>query len=253
MDAADEGAGGHALCLVRPQDRARRSRSSSTAWKAASTRASLQALGVNGRPLLQNLRWQFQPWWLPLLRASFHLDGGGEQLRLDGRAAFVIGGINLASTHVAGGLKALLDLGGLAYAPVDGEGRIDIDSLKLRGGLPELRQRQGRKVHNLAFTLGKDPLPLGDFKADFSNQSAGTISGKEASSWRSKPCRGPLDASGEAHLQADHSYDYDLRLKPKAGADPMLVNLLDSLGRPGPAGHRAATTGNLATIRGSLP
>ena len=53
----------------------------------------MQTLGINGRPLLQSLRWSFQPWWLPLLRASFHVEGGNQELNLKGRAALVFGGI----------------------------------------------------------------------------------------------------------------------------------------------------------------
>ena len=200
---------------------------------------SASALGINDRPVVRELRWSFQPWWLPLLRASFHVDGGGDQLRLDGRAAFVFGGVNLASAHVAGGLKALLDIGSLGYAPLDGEGRLDIDSLKLRGGLPAYAVGKA-EVHNLAWTLSKDPLVLGDFKADFTTTD-GTITGKISSE------AGAVDATGEVHLKADHSYDYDLRLKTKPGADPMLVNLLDSLGPTGPDGsHRLAAAGKLA-------
>lgn len=200
---------------------------------------SASALGISGRPTVRELHWRFEPWWLPLLRASFHIDGGGEQLRLDGRATLVIGGINLSSAHAAGSIKALLDIGALGYTPVDGEGRVDIDSLKLRQGLPSYASGKA-EVHNLAWTLSKDPLVLGDFKAEFSTTD-GVITGKISS------IAGPVDATGEAHLKPDRSYDYDLRLKAKAGADPMLANLLDSLGPVGPDGsHRLAASGKLA-------
>ena len=199
----------------------------------------VQTLGLNGRPLLQNLRWSFQPWWLPLLRAGFHVDGGNQDLNLKGRVALVFGGVNIAATQGTGGVKALAGAAGFPFVPVDGQARFDIDSLKLRKGFPQSVSGT-LELHSLAFTLGKDPLALGDFKATLSTQPppAGT-NGSNSIKAVIETLSGPIDASGEMHLQADRSYDYDLQLKAKDNADPNLRNLLQAggLGQPDTRGY----------------
>ncbi len=209
----------------------------------------VQTLGINGRPLLQNLRWDFQPWWLPLLRASFHVDGGSQELSLKGRVALVFGGINIGGAQGAGGVKALAAVAGFPFVPVDGQARFDIDSLKLRQGFPTAVSGTV-ELHSLAFTLGKDPMPLGDFKATLSTQppAAGT-SGNDSIKVVIETLSGPLDASGEVHLQADRSYDYDLQVKAKDNADPNLRNMLQAggLGQPDTRGYYHLRN------RGSLP
>jgi len=198
----------------------------------------LQSLALNGRVLLQNLRWSFQPWWLPLLRASFHLEGGNQDLNLNGRAAFVIGGINLSSLHGGAGVKGLLGLAGFPFLPADGLARFDIDSLKLRHGFPAAAAGTV-ELHSLSFALGQ-PMPLGDFKATISTAPppAGT-SAPPSIKVVIETLGGPLDATGEVHLQADRSYDYDLQVKAKDNADPNLRNMLQAggLGQPDTRGY----------------
>ena len=197
----------------------------------------VQALALNGRPLLQNLRWSFQPWWLPLLRLSFHVEGGSPDLGFSGRAARVIGGFNLAGIEAQGGLKPLLGLAGVPFVPLDGRVRLDLSSLKLRGNFPS--DADGTlEAHGLAWALGQNPMPLGDFKATLSTvgPQAGTA-GPNSIRAVIASVAGPLDASGEVHLQADRGYDYDLQLKAKDGADPNLRNMLQSLGQPDTNGY----------------
>jgi hypothetical protein len=199
----------------------------------------VQTLGVNGRPLLQNLRWSFQPWWLPLLRASFHLESAGSDLRLNGRAALVPGGINVAAAEASGNLKPLLGLAGFPFLPVDGRVHLQLDSLKLRHGFPAAVEGNA-ELHGLSFALGPNPVPLGDFKAVLGTQAPATGTSTPAGiRIVVSTLGGPLDLSGEVHVQADRNYDYDLQLKAKPGADPGLANLLQggSLGAPDPNGY----------------
>jgi general secretion pathway protein N len=194
-------------------------------------------LGVNGRPMLQDLRWSFQPWWLPLLRASFHVDGGGSDVNVDGRVALLFGGVNLSSTKAGGSVKALLGLAGFPFVPVDGQTRIKLDSLKLRQGFPQSASGNV-EVHGLAWTLVKTPMPLGDFKADISTERPTTgTTGVDTIKLVISTLSGPLDASGEVHLQADRNYDYDLQVKAKSDADPNLRTMLQSLGQPDVQGY----------------
>lgn len=196
-----------------------------------------QALGLNGRPVLQSLHWQFQPWWLPLLRAAFHVSGGGSDLDIDGRVSLVFGGVNLANTKVTGGLKALLGVAGFPFLPVDGQARLDLDSLKLRQGFPQSASGN-LEMHGLSFAMGKSPLALGDFKAVISTERPTTgTTGVDTIKLVISTLSGPLDASGEVHLQVDRNYDYDLQVKAKDGADPALRNMLQTLGQPDVSGY----------------
>jgi general secretion pathway protein N len=201
---------------------------------------TLQSLAINGRPLLQNLRWSFQPWWLPLLRASFHVDGGSQDLNLDGRVAVVFGGIDIAAAHGAGNIKTLAAVAGFPFMPIVGQARFDLDSLELRHGFPSSASGVA-ELHGIAFILGSNPLALGDFRATISNQpppadtsAAGSIK------MVIETLAGPLDASGEFHLQTDRSYDYELQFKVKDNADPALRNMLQqagNLGQPDARGY----------------
>lgn len=199
----------------------------------------VQSVSLNGRPLLQNLGWSFQPWWLPLLRASFHLEGGGPDLSLKGRAAFVFGGINLSSAQGGGSVKSLAGLAGFPFVPVNGLARFDIDSLKLRQGFPSSASGTA-ELHGLSFSLGQNPMPLGDFKATFSTVHAATgTSAPDSIKAVVATLGGPLDVGGELHLQADRNYDYDLQIKARDNADPKLRDMLGAggLGQPDPNGY----------------
>lgn len=196
-----------------------------------------QALGVNGRPVLQSLHWQFQPWWLPLLRAAFHVSGGGGDVSVDGRVSLLFGGVNLGNTKVGGGLKPLLAVAGFPFVPVDGQAQLDLDSLKLRQGFPQSASGS-MEIHSLSWALGKTPLPLGDFKAVISTDRPTTgTTGVDTIKLVISTLSGPLDASGEVHLQADRNYDYDLQVKAKSNADPALHDMLQSLGQPDVSGY----------------
>lgn len=196
-----------------------------------------QALGLNGRPILQSLHWRFQPWWLPLLRAAFQVSGGGGDLGVDGRVSLVFGGVNLANTRLTGGIKALLAAAGFPFVPIDGQARLDLDSLKLRQGFPQSASGSA-EVHGLAWALGKAPMPLGDFKAVISTERPTTgTSGVDTIKLVISTLSGPLDASGEVHLLADRNYDYDLQVKARDNADPTLRNLLQTLGQPDVSGY----------------
>jgi general secretion pathway protein N len=197
----------------------------------------LQSLALNGRPLLQNLRWSFQPWWLPLLRLSFHVDGGTPDLGFSGRAARTLGGIDLSGVQLQGGMKSLLGVAGMPFVPMDGRIQLDLHGLKLRNNFPSAADGT-LEAHGLAWSLGQNPMPLGDFKATLSTVGppAGT-SGPDSIKAVIATLSGPLDASGEVHLQADHGYDYDLQVKAKDNADPNLSNMLQSLGQPDTNGY----------------
>ncbi|MDR3415843.1 MAG: type II secretion system protein N [Nevskia sp.] len=214
-------------------------------------RGKVQTVSLGGHPLLQSLRWRFQPWWLPLLRLSFAVEGG-QDLNLDGRVALgPAGGVDVSGAHAGGGVKAMLGLAGIPFVPVDGQVRLNLDSLKLRKGFPSSAAGT-LEVHGLAWTLVKDPQPLGDFKATITTERPTTgTSGGNTIKAVIEPIAGPVDASGEVHLLADRSYDYDLQLKARDSSNATLNNMMQSLGQPDTRGYYHLR--NRGTLAGAPP
>jgi hypothetical protein len=186
---------------------------------------SAAALALGGQPVVQDLRWRFEPWWLLLLRAAFRIEGGGDTFSVNGRLEFTPSGINLKNTRLAGGAKALLAPFGFAFAPIDGQAGLDLSSLSLRDGFPVWAEGVAQ-IHRLAWTLGRDPLALGDVQATISTANGVVLA-------RIEPLGGPLDVGGDARLTpADRSYELDLQLKAKDLSNTQLSNLLHTLGQP---------------------
>lgn len=191
---------------------------------------SVSGISIKGRPAVQDLRWNLRPLWLLLGRADFHVEGGGTALTIDGGLSLLLtGGINLHDMEVSGLLKPLLTAIGQPYLPVDGRAQLQVETLKLRKGLPTAAEGV-LNLQGLAWTLARDPLLLGDFQAVVSPQAQGT--GAVVTT-----VGGPMDVSGEGQLSLDQSYDLHLQLKAKAGANPMILNLLHSLGQPDVQGY----------------
>jgi hypothetical protein len=186
---------------------------------------------VNGRPALNDLHWRFRPLQLLLLRDGFQVDGGGSAITLDsGLALLPGGGLNLNDARVAGSIKSVLGLAGQAYLPIDGQAGLSLDRLRLRKGFPTLAE--GRlQLDHLAWTLSKEPLLLGDFEALLTTESDRIVA-------KVQPLAGPLDVGGEIRmLTGDRSYEVDLQVKPKPNAEPLVQNLVRSLGQPDTQGY----------------
>jgi hypothetical protein len=181
-----------------------------------------------GRPLLRDVHWQLQPWWLLLLRGSFHVDTGAP-IALRGRVGISPLATHVSSAHISGGLKALLGAAGLAYLPIDGVADGDIDQLTLKHGIPTSAAAT-LQLRGLNWALAKPPLQLGDFRADISNDGDAIVAKIQSTT-------GPTEAQGLARLNADGSYDSDIRLKAKPNADEMTQNLLRSIGQPDAQGY----------------
>lgn len=196
------------------------------------------SLTLNGRPLVKDLHWRLRPLWLPLGRAAFRIDSGGE-LTLDGKAALLAtGGIDLDDLRAAGPLKQLLALTGDVGVPVDGQFGLDLDRARVRQGF--VSRADGLvTINGLRWTLAKDPVVLGDFQMKLDSSKDG-ITGTLSS------LGGPLDAGGELRIAADRSYVVDFQVKAKPGAEPLVQNLVRSLGQPDTQGYyHIRNTGNL--------
>lgn len=203
-------------------------------WSAG----ALSGISLNGRLVAQDLRWQLKPLHLLLGRAAVQLSGGGQIATLDGGIATGLGGLRLSDFRFAGGLKSLTAAGGYPFVPVDGRLGGEIEKLVVKGG--SLHYAAARlEAKNLAWTLARDPLLLGDFQAEI------TTAPEAITALITSPA-GPLEATGTAKLSPDKSYDVDILLKPKPGASEMLLNYMKTLGAPDPQGfYRLRQRGKL--------
>lgn len=189
----------------------------------------LSGISQNGRLLLQDLRWHFKPWWLPLGRAALHVEGGGEIATLQGEASASFGAVRLRQFRLAGSVKRLAGLANLSYLPLDGQAGADIESLVLKKGFVD--HLSGKlNLSGLAWTLAREPMLLGDFQFDIATTPEAVIATASSPS-------GPLEVDGDARLLPDRSWQLKLRLKPRPGASETLLNYLRSLGTPDPEGY----------------
>jgi hypothetical protein len=187
-----------------------------------------EGFSVNGRTIDERVKWDFQPWWLPLGRVAFHVEGTGLS-QLNGGIQVGLGGLRLRGLQGNSDIKGLAGLVGYGFTPVNGAAQVDIALLQLKNGAP-VAANGTVDVHGLSWALSQNPVALGDFRATATTESDMIVIKIESPS-------GPLETSGDIKLTTkDNRYDVDLQLKPKGNPDPVLRNLLESLGPTDPKG-----------------
>lgn len=204
------------------------------------TISSGRAAGIsaNNRPVLNNLNWTLQPWRLLLGQLGFHVESHGDTT-LDSHVAHsLFGTTSVNDTQGVMGLKSLLAAIGQPFLPLDGLARLQLKSLRVRGG--QFKSANGRvEIHGLAWTLAQEPIVLGDFAATVTTENDIIIA-------KFEPLAGALELNGTAKLSPDQSYDAELQLRPKPGAPPLLNSLLGSIGPADPQGwHHIRQQGKL--------
>jgi general secretion pathway protein N len=197
-------------------------------------------LVVHNHTAVRDLHWTLRPWLLLLGRAGFHIEGTGEGVVLDGMVAQTLfGNTQIDDFRASGSVKPLLAAFQM-FLPIDGMLGIDAQKLVLHKGLPITAQGH-IELSGLSWKLGREPMALGDFVADVAPSDDGLAAVV-------KTVRGPLDASGDAHLLADSSYEMHLQIKAKPDAPQPLINMLASLGAPDTQGYyHIARKGQLAS------
>lgn len=191
---------------------------------------SASAVSYQGRNIARPLNWRFSPLALIAARLGFDVDGSVDGLLFDGTVARTLGGnILVSSLAASGSLKGLLALSGDAQLPLDGDVGIKLDRLTLVQQFP--KQASGDiSIAGLRWSLGRNPLVLGDFALAVSTD-AGVIVAKIA------PTAGSLDVGGEVRVNADRSYEVDLKVKARPDAEPAVQNLVRTLGQPDTEGY----------------
>ncbi len=191
---------------------------------------NIAALSLRGRPVLKNLQWHLHPLWLLLGRVALQLQGGDGSTTLNSNLQLSPGTLRAGPLKLDTDLKSVLADAGFRFLPVDGLAQLQVQSLRLDGN--QLRDLHGHlQLKSLRWNLGQTTLQLGDFSADATTDPQDTVNAVI------KSVSGPLDLSGKASLSTAGDYQLDLRLKAKPGAQPQLVDMLRSLGRPGAEGY----------------
>ncbi|TJY55781.1 type II secretion system protein N [Sinimarinibacterium sp. CAU 1509] len=187
------------------------------------------AVVVRGIPALSRVEWRLQPLSLLLARAQFHLHAAGAPILLDGKAAVGLGPERLDDLKASSDLRSLAAIAGQPFVPMQGQIALDLAHLRLRDNWPV--SAEGRAtVSSLSWSLGPQPIPLGNYQADFSNEGDDLLALISTLS-------GPLEVNGDARLKGDRSYELHLQLRPKPDAPPMIANLLRSTGAPDAQGY----------------
>jgi hypothetical protein len=204
------------------------------------------ALTVNNRPALTDARWHLHPGWLALLRLSADLDTGGDALVHLNVSRAVFGKLRLSDLTATGNVKSLLGLAGQPNLPVEGQAEVTMPLLRLDAGIP-IEARGNAEIRNLAWTLSKDPLPLGTFSAAVSTDDKGILVSLDSGP-------GPLEVSGSVTLSRDHAYDLHVQLRPRPDAPPALQSLVKSLGPVDAQGwYQLRRNGTLAPTATATP
>lgn len=187
------------------------------------------ALLMGGRPLLEDVSWNLRSLGLLIGRAAFRVEGGRTTLVSGGVSISALGTLRLSDFVATGSVKPLLAAAGQAYLPVDGQVRLDLRHLRLSKGLPQSVEGE-LQAQGLAWTLAREPLQLGDYRAELSTED-----GEQRVKISS--VSGPLELNGNGRFTEDQSYELELKFRPKPEASPMLRNLVASAGAPDLQGY----------------
>lgn len=198
------------------------------------------SLNIGGRMYAESLHWTLKPLWLLLGRVALELEGTGT-VNANGQLQYGLGGLRLRHFQVDGGVKDVAAAAGFPFVPADGRVSLDITALRVSGGVPQSATAQV-DVRGLQWTLARTPTALGSFHADVTTDGDAIIAAITSPD-------GPLDASGTAKLSPKtREYESDLALKPKAGSDAAVAQLLQGTGQPPDANGAYHLRGN-----GALP
>ncbi len=186
---------------------------------------STALIQARNKPVLKEISWELQKLHLLLGRASFDVSGGADGMLLDGSVSAVpSGAVSLKDFRLSSPLGALAASAGFAFVPAIGAIGADIQHLKLRDQWP-VSADGVVTAHKLSWKLGRDPILLGDYTARLENETGGIRADISTLS-------GPLEVTGDAHVNHDRSWELNLKMKPRPDAEAMVGNLVRNMGQP---------------------
>ncbi|MBI2383439.1 MAG: type II secretion system protein N [Gammaproteobacteria bacterium] len=190
----------------------------------------IAALTVKGRAVAQNLEWELLPSHLALLRLGVRLKGEGEGTLVEGVLSWSLGGgLRVQDMQAVTAIGNLMAAAGVAYVPIEARARLQVRSLKLDGGRP-VAAAGTLDVAGLAWTLARDPVALGDFRAEVETKGSDIVAQLSSPS-------GPLELSGDAKLAADGNYELHMQFKARPSAEAQVQELIRAVGQPDTRGY----------------
>lgn len=193
------------------------------------TSGHVHGITSRNRPLLENLSWQLSPLQLLMVKLGYEITGeaAGANPGEVFAARISLSPLGRWTVRDFKGVLSLQSLGTMAgqtYLPLEGQAQLDLGELSWKQD-QSLTAQGSLRLADLRWTLAQTPLPLGDYEAVITPEG-------DDLDVKINALSGPLEVLGEARYKADRSYELHLQLRPKTGADPVLQNLLRTLGNP---------------------
>ena len=194
--------------------------------------ASIRAVSHQGRVVARDVEWGWRPSSLLRLGTGWNLRFAGP---VTGEAALdvsVTGRLSLSKLRAAGDLPGLMAAAGFGGLPLQGQMAARIDTFAIDGeGRPSSLQGHSELL-GLSWAVGREPLVIGDFRAELATSEDGTLVATI-----SAPERSPVEAIGEARLQPDGVYQADVRVRARDNASEQVRSILGIIGRPDAQGY----------------
>lgn len=200
--------------------------------------ASYVSLASGG---VDNVHWQLHPAALLLGQASAHIRFDSD---LDGFSADIDRSLFSGRTQVSRAtgdatVGWLAKLAGFTFVPVSGRVAVDIDNAQFDDSLKVSALNGQVTLAKSRWELLNPPLALGRVQTALDHTDDGIRA-------RIIDSAGALAVKGHATLSETQRYALDIQLRPRAGADDRLKQLLDQLGQADNEGwHRIHEQGRL--------
>lgn len=204
------------------------------------------AVAQQQRVYAEQIEWTLRPLSLLLGQARIDLTGRALGAPFTGTvSAWPNGSTAIRSLQSAGDLKALLTSINQHFLPLAGQWRLELDRLEVKNEWPTAVAGE-LMLHQLSWTLSRDPMVIGDFAAQLSTEPAPDGGGATVVATLRSLDGAALQVEGSARQFADRRQSADLRLRPAPGAPPMIVNMLNGIGAPDAEGwYRLQRQGRL--------
>lgn len=193
---------------------------------------TLRAVAHQGRVVARDVSWGWRPTSLLRLGSGWNLRFAGP---VTGEAALDVsigGQLSVSKTRAVGDLSAVMAAAGFGGLPLQGQIAARIQQLRLDGqGRPNALQGHA-ELRRLRWAVGREPLVIGDFRADLATAEDGALVATI-----SAPDSSPVEATGEAFLQPDGSYRADVRVRARDSASEQVRGILGIIGQPDAQGY----------------
>ncbi|GAB3685606.1 type II secretion system protein N [Salinisphaera aquimarina] len=189
---------------------------------------------------VEDLNWTLHPSALLFARVSADIDIASD---LDGFSATasrsLFGTTRLENVTGSASAGWLAKLGGYTFLPVAGDIGLDIREAAFDDALTFSALDGQIRVNNTRWQLFNPPVALGQFTTALGRSDQGV-------QLKMVDSNGPLAIDGQIAIDPQRRYQLDVRMRPRAGADERLGQMLDQLGRADAQGwHRVKENGQL--------